>query len=210
MSDTGVGLTTARVLDKFRQGIRRMSIVCLSALGLLAFTMPATATLRCSGGIVEEGDSATQVRNRCGPPDHVEAWQGEPPAMPGAVWFYDRGTSRLLRLLRFRAQRLVRIDSDGYGFGPAAGRNDCRPGEPMPGWSAYRLLATCGPPETRTVIGHIAAPPITDSTKAPARTGQRLVYRERWHYPFGPRAQTREITLDNAIITFIRTHAHGA
>ncbi len=207
--DTGVGLTTARVLDKFRRGIRRMSIVCLSALCLLVVSTPATATLRCSGGIVEEGDSASQVRNLCGPPDHVEAWQGEPPAMPGAVWFYDRGASRLLRVLRFRAQRLVRIDSDGYGFGAGGGRSNCRPGEPMPGWSAYRLLVACGAPQTRTVIGHIAAPPPPDSIKAPARTGQRLVYRERWHYPFGPRAHTREITLDNAIVTFIRTHGPG-
>ena len=32
--------------------------------------------------------------------------RGQPPAAPGAVWFYDRGASRLLRVLRFRAQRL--------------------------------------------------------------------------------------------------------
>ncbi|MHA7833115.1 MAG: DUF2845 domain-containing protein [Algiphilus sp.] len=184
--------------------------MCLSALCLLVVSLPATATLRCSGGIVEEGDSASEVRDHCGPPDHIEAWQGQPPAMPGAVWFYDRGTSRLLRLLRFRAQRLVRIDSDGYGFGAAPVRSDCRPGAPVRGWSAYRLLVACGAPATRTVIGHIAAPPSRDSTKAPARTGQRLVYRERWHYPFGPRTHMREITLDNAIVTSIRTREHGA
>ncbi|MCR9090847.1 DUF2845 domain-containing protein [Algiphilus sp.] len=205
-----MGLTTVRQADKFQQALGHAALLCLSALLLLLHSAPLSATLRCGGGIVDEGDSAAQVRRHCGPPDHVEHWKGQPPAAPGVVWFYDRGASRLLRVLRFRAQRLVRIDSDGYGFGAAPQGRDCRPGDPMPGWSAYRLLVRCGAPEARIAVGHVTVPPRSDGTRLRPWPGQRIVYRERWQYAFGPRTHTREITLDNAIVTSIRTQERGA
>jgi len=206
---TGTGLTTLARRDKFRRGRLPRSLLCLSVSALLLTALPSEAQLRCSGGIVDKGDSAALVQRHCGKPDHTEQWPGRAPAAPGAVWFYDRGPSRLLRLLRFRAQRLVAIDSDGYGFAAPDRAGHCRPGSIVRGWSAYRLIVQCGTPDQRTVIGHITTPRSADKAHQRAYAGQRLVYRERWRFDFGPRAHQREITLDNAIVTLIRTLDHG-
>lgn len=209
MRSTGTGLTTLARRDKFRTRCLRQRLLCLSVCLLLLTATPSEARLRCSGGLVDRGDSAALVQRYCGEPDHIEQWSGRAPAAPGAVWFYDRGPSKLLRLLRFRAQRLVAIDSDGYGFAAPGSGRDCRPGSIARGWSAYRVLVQCGTPDERTVIGHIVTPRSTEQAHQPAFAGQRLVYRERWRFDFGPRAHQREITLDNAIVTLIRTLDRG-
>lgn len=210
MRHTGTELTTLARRHKFRKRCLHGGPLCLSALAFLVVAPSVEASLRCSGGIVDRGDSAAQVQRYCGKPDHIEQWQGHAPAAPGAVWFYDRGPSRLLRVLRFRAQRLVAIDSDGYGFSAHTAAGDCRPGSITRGWSAYRVLVHCGTPEKRTVVGHITTPRSADEGRQPAFAGQRLVYRERWRFDFGPRAHMREITLDNAIVTHIRTLDRGS
>lgn len=177
-------------------------VLCLSTNGLPA------QELRCENGIVSRGDAREDVRLRCGAPDHIERWDGVPPAMEGAVWFYNAGASRLLRMLQFRGNRLIRIENDSYGFSEPV-QPSCRPGEAAPGWSAYRLIAMCGPPTSRQIVGNLLVPRRNTPTGTPLGFGQRAVHRQRWRYDFGPRNFIREFTLDNASVVEVRTLGRG-
>lgn len=163
----------------------------------------------CDHGVVRIGDSTDEVAARCREPDHVEAWSGSPPARAGAIWFFNDGGSRLLRMLRFRDGQLVAVDHDGYGFVVPA-RPRCRPAAPQVGWSVYRLLSLCGAPDQRDDIGHLLVPPpaLRDGRRAPQ--GLQHVFRQRWRYDFGPRYLVREFTIDNASIAHVRTLGRGS
>jgi len=162
----------------------------------------------CDRGIVSIGDSADEVAARCRTPDHVESWSASPPARSGAVWFFNDGKSRLLRMLRFRDGRLVAIDNDGYGF-VVPSRPHCRPDAPRAGWSVYRLLSFCGAPDAREQIGHLLVPlePLGEERARPQAL--RYVFRQRWRYDFGPRYLVREFTIDDASISHVRTLGRG-
>jgi hypothetical protein len=162
----------------------------------------------CDHGTVRVGDSAAEVAARCRTPDHVEAWSASPPARAGAVWFFNDGGSRLLRMLRFRDDRLVALDSDGYGF-IVPSRPRCPPEAPQVGWSVYRLLIFCGAPDAREPIGHLLVPPQTQSDDRFPPQGMQHVFRQRWRYDFGPRFLVREFTIDDASISQVRTLGRG-
>jgi hypothetical protein len=99
-------------------------LIALAAL--LLFAAPAHA-LRCKGRVIDDGDHAFQVRERCGEPYWVETWSdfviaGEDGPVEQRVevrteaWYYNFGSDKLLRRLVFRDDRLVREDSLGYGY----------------------------------------------------------------------------------------------
>lgn len=195
----------AYLLSNGHQRKFRAAGLCgLLLAGLLVTSEAAAASMRCAGGIVNRGDAAERVRSRCGAPDHIEAWPAAAPLPAGAVWFYNEGGSRLLRLLRLRAGRVVGVDTQGYGF-RAPEPPDCGPGAARVGWSAYRLIAFCGEPDSRQIVGRLLTPRRDHSTGRLLSHGQRAVYRQRWRYDFGPRHLPREYTLDNAIVIDIRT-----
>lgn len=183
-------------------------LLLLVLAGLLAADAGFAASMRCSDGIVNRGDSAAQLRRRCGEPDHIASWPASPPLAAGAVWFYNDGPSRLLRVLRLRAGRLVAVQSEGYGF-RAPERPVCTPDAARRGWSAYRLLALCGAPDAREVVGTLLTARRDGPTSRLLLEGQRAVHRQRWRYDFGPRHLPREYTLDNAIVTEVRTLPRG-
>jgi len=174
----------------------------------LAATAGAAQSYDCERGIVSVGDSAEDVAARCRKPDHVESWPASPPAQSGAVWFFNDGRSRLLRMLRFRDGRLVSIDSDGYGF-VVPSRPRCRPDEARAGWSVYRLLSFCGAPDSREQIGHLLVPPQSPGDDRFSPRGLQRVFRERWRYDFGPRHLAREFTIDDGSISHARTLGRG-
>lgn len=177
----------------------------LPGLALLLVAEAASAmSLRCAQGIVSRGDDPERVRKACGEPAHTESWPAAPPLAAGAVWFYNEGPSRLLRLLRFRADRLVAVQTQGYGF-REPDHASCAPGDARRGWSAYRLLAFCGEPDQRQVLGRMLTPRRADPTGPLLQRGQRAVHRQRWRYDFGPRHLPREYTLDDGIVTEVRS-----
>jgi len=163
----------------------------------------------CDLGTVRIGDTAAEVAARCRTPDHVEAWSASLPARAGAVWFFNDGGTRLLRMLRFRDDRLVAVDNDGYGF-VVPSRPGCRPEAPQAGWSVYRLLSLCGSPETREEVGHLLVTPQPARDGRSAEQGLQHVFRQRWRYDFGPRYLVREFTIDDASISHVRTLGRGS
>jgi hypothetical protein len=100
---------------------------------LLAAALPAAAsTMRCGGHLVRDGDSAAEVRARCGAPTDVTRteirkapiiWQGGRPyrlaggdrLVPVETWIYNLGPNKFMRKLRIEDGIVVSIDTLGYG-----------------------------------------------------------------------------------------------
>ena len=129
----------------------------LAALLLLAAGAPAQA-LRCDGRVVDVGDHAIQVRERCGEPFWIDAYtevlvRGEYGPLeqrverPVEAWYYNFGPNRLLRRLLLVDDRLVREDSLGYGVATIG--TDCRIDALPAGTPAGVVVARCGEPISR-------------------------------------------------------------
>jgi len=125
---------------------------------LLLVTAPAHA-LRCDGRLVDEGDHALTVRERCGEPfwvDRYSEWliQGEDGPVeqrieiPVEVWFYNFGDNRFMQKLSFRDDRLVREEALGYGFKQLPKR--CRLDTLPEGLTSGEVIARCGHPQRRS------------------------------------------------------------
>lgn len=182
------------------------------ALGLLlaaSLLQPATA-LRCERRIVNEQDSMLQVLSRCGDP----ALRDRHPAInisgqgffgyPEETWYYNFGPRRLVHVLRFRNNRLISIETDGYGFHPIA-RPSCMANDIHEGMSKLRLLAACGEPVARDQFYQLQPQFVHGEV-----VGQRGVLRESWHYNFGKRRLLREVILEDGKVSDIKTQTgHG-
>jgi hypothetical protein len=129
----------------------------LAALLLLGAASQAHA-LRCDGRLVEPGDHAIQVRERCGEPFWIDAYtevliSGEYGPLerrverPVEAWYYNFGPNRLLRRLLLVDDRLVRDDSLGYGYATLG--SDCRLDALPVGTPAGVIVARCGEPASR-------------------------------------------------------------
>ena len=97
------------------------------------FIFQSAHAFRCSGKIISEGDSKFEVLSRCGEPDYVEQLEdqvfiGEKHffedqlSLSKAVsvrvyqWVYNLGRNRLMQVLTFKNEKLVKIESAGYGY----------------------------------------------------------------------------------------------
>lgn len=74
----------------------------------LAIDREDVSSLGCSDGIVNIGDSKSDVLEKCGEPTRKEGFQGY-------LWIYDFGSSHLVYYLTFSRDRLERIQTGGYG-----------------------------------------------------------------------------------------------
>lgn len=129
----------------------------LAALLLLGAASQAQA-LRCDGRLVERGDHAIQVRERCGEPFWIDAYTevliaGEDGPLerrverPVEVWYFNFGPNRLMRRLLLVDDRLLREDSIGYGYATLG--TDCRLDALPLGTPAGVVVARCGEPASR-------------------------------------------------------------
>lgn len=188
-----------------------MRVASLVMLGLIggSLLIPAHA-LRCDRRIVDEQDSVLEVLARCGKPTLRDRhppvnWYGQGYfSYPDETWYYNFGPRRLLYVLQFRNNRLIRIDTDGHGFLPPRDRR-CEPGDIGRGMSKLRLFSSCGEPVQRNqyyqmrpqfaqgeIVGHVG------------------VLRESWHYNFGRRRLMREVILEDGEVIDIKTSTgHG-
>ena len=66
------------------------------------------SSLECSNGIVNVGDSKSDVLEKCGEPTRKEGFQGY-------LWVFDFGSSDFLYYLTFYQDRLERIQTGSYG-----------------------------------------------------------------------------------------------
>jgi hypothetical protein len=99
---------------------------------VLLASAPAHA-FRCGNKLVLEGDTRTEVREKCGEPVEITRktilrtpvywWHGQPieissdlVEVPVEIWLYNLGPDQLMRRLRFEDGELVEIETLGYGY----------------------------------------------------------------------------------------------
>jgi hypothetical protein len=77
-------------------------------LSSFAIERDDVSSLGCSDGIVDMGDSKSDVLEKCGEPTRKEGFREH-------LWVYDFGSSHLVYYLTFSRDRLERIQTGGYG-----------------------------------------------------------------------------------------------
>jgi hypothetical protein len=160
----------------------------LAILLLLVVALPAQA-MRCNGRLVDPGDHALQVRERCGEPfwiDRYSGWLivGERGPLERRVerivevWFYNFGSNRLMRKVSFRDDRMIREDTLGYGFSGTPRR--CNVDQLTRGTSNGEIVARCGLPHRRSER-------YADQTERDGygNAVQRTLREEEWIYDAG-------------------------
>ena len=182
----------------------------LAMLALLLTPLASEAqTLRCDGRLVGVGDRPFDALVVCGEPDLRVPVRLE---LPGGglvlpyeeIWYYNFGPRRLLRELRIRGERIVAIESLGYGFEPSS-PGSCQPRDLRAGMSALELLARCGEPADRRQRLR-PFPPGGHHPLAPAAA----VLEEQWIYDFGPLRLYRVVTVLDGRIAAVETGRRGA
>jgi hypothetical protein len=103
---------------------------------LILLTAPAFAcadAMRCGSRLVSEGDTQTDVRERCGEPSDVQSrsilrrpsyflngryyhFGDEVVEVPVQVWTYNFGPYKLMRRVRFVDGLVEEIETLGYGY----------------------------------------------------------------------------------------------
>jgi len=89
-------------------GVPFLILFLVSASLSFAVDREDVSALGCSDGIVNVGDSKSDVLEKCGEPSRKEGFQEY-------LWIYDFGSSHLVYYLTFSRDRLERIQTGGYG-----------------------------------------------------------------------------------------------
>jgi hypothetical protein len=102
-------------------------------LTVIAGAAQADSAFRCGTKLVTEGDTRTDVSNKCGDPEEVDhssilvqptAWIHGRPVLVGngfievpvEVWLYNLGPNKFMRRVKFQDGRVVAIETLGYGY----------------------------------------------------------------------------------------------
>jgi Protein of unknown function (DUF2845) len=110
-----------------------MKRLLLLALLTTAAGLVQAGDFRCGTKLVSEGDTRGQVVAKCGEPTDVSkssmwvqptSWiNGRPYTLANGVvevpveeWTYNLGPQKLMRRVRFENDRVVAIDTLGYGY----------------------------------------------------------------------------------------------
>ncbi len=180
----------------------------LAALAAIILCAEPAWALRCDGKIIDTQETASQVLALCGEPDLRDEWTDHHGYMTQEQWYYNFGPRRLLHILTLRGGRLVKLETDGYGF--IANRADtpgCRPNEIQTGMNKLYLDHLCGKPEQIQVYVGYGHP--TGYRHDYHRSHSSLLKREEWHYNFGPRLLRRTVILENGRVTYIESEGYG-
>lgn len=174
-------------------------------LVLLAMALPTRAwALRCGTQIVEQGETAVQVRDQCGAPFFMDSYVVRPgvgvntlgPSGTPAtteVWYYNFGPQRLMVRLVFSGGVLAREQTLGYGFVGRGGPCDFI--NVTTGMSVASLIEHCGFPATR--MRNPLAIAAYRGAHAPA-------WGETWVYPADGSRAAREVRLQDGWVVGIQ------
>lgn len=183
--------------------VRALTLVRLIVLVAGFVTVFPVHAFRCGTALVQEGDRKYDVLEKCGEPDFRDSHAGA--FLPGVgpiditeTWYYNRGSSRLLRILTFHRGSLRSIETGGPGFNANAARRSCQPYELNAGMSKFELLSRCGEPVARDQWFEQAGPRFH---KRHNRLGTVLV--EEWTYTFGPNRFRRYFRIINGRVVDI-------
>lgn len=173
-------------------------ISCLIGLLLFFPAVPALAW-RCDQGLVDVGEAAAAVRQKCGPPDFVYPGHSSRrhPRAADERWYYNRGPGQLLRVLHFHAGVLADVDTAGYGF--TATRRHCTPADIRAGMSVYELEAMCGKPRNKRV--HT----LRSGGGKHARSLAAASRTEIWTYDFGSQYLLQKVTIADGQVRAVET-----
>jgi len=171
--------------------------------------VPAHAdSLRCSNGLIDTGMGKYEVLQKCGKPDFVDQpkqqyIQGIGFIAVNEVWYYNRGPSRLVRVLSFRNGRLSDISTEGYGYDrvPAGA---CDGAALHVGMSKFALLARCGEPAYRDSWIEYRAGGGGDADGDTGIGPARAVPVELWTYDLGKNRMLRHVKLVDGKVVQIR------
>lgn len=174
-----------------------MSKIFLLALGvvLLMSAVPPAFAWRCDRGMVNIGDRASVVRNKCGKPDFIYSDTGV--YRRGHLtsiderWYYNYGPNQLLRVLRLHKGVLWEIATPAYGFNISAHR--CTPQDIRLGMSAYELITRCGKPRSKRERSTHPG-----SGRRGRSGGQVASHAQLWTYDFGPAYLLQQVTISDA------------
>ncbi len=169
--------------------MRMQWIIWPSSLLLLLAVTPAFAW-RCDHGWVNIGDSASQVRKKCGSPDYVYSdtgiyRRGKFVAIDER-WYYNHGPRLLLQELYFHKGKLEAIATPGYGFRPDP--NHCTPQDINIGMSAYELASRCGKPKRKRDRD-------IRISGGQGSGGKQVKHTEEWTYDFGSQYLLQTVTI---------------
>lgn len=194
--------------------MRRLWFILLLLSGVAGpLEVHAAGSMRCSGHIVSDGMSAAALLLACGEPAYRDVWN-EGHYAGGLLadaedWYYNFGSSQLLRVVRLRAGSVSDIDTDGYGY-DALPSPPCNPQAIVEGLSKYRLFLLCGPPLTRRVQALVAPYDRYGRPGYDPHGYSSPVYREEWTYNFGSAYLMRLVTLENGKVIDVENSDRGA
>ncbi|HVC38187.1 MAG TPA: DUF2845 domain-containing protein [Gammaproteobacteria bacterium] len=174
-------------------------IICPGSILLMLIMSPAFAW-RCDHGLVNTGDSTSEVRKKCGQPDYVYSDTGV--YRRGRFtsidehWYYNYGPSRFLQALRFHKGVLQAVDTLGYGFRPVSHR--CTPQDIRVGMSAYELAIRCGKPKSKRNR-------LTRIGGGKHSGGEVVSHKEEWTYDFGSQYLLQKVTISSGHVQGLET-----
>jgi len=131
--------------------------LALLAIAMLLLAFNASASLYCGAALIKVGDPQYRVAEACPRPFYEEqlpvfAGHGYA-ATVGAlgfeqVWYFNFGSSKLMRRMVFSHGRLQRIDELGYGVGYVPGSRRCSARDlANAGTLSAEIYARCGAPD---------------------------------------------------------------
>jgi hypothetical protein len=114
--------------------------------------------LRCGSSLVNPGMLEVQIQGACGSPFWTDDYHSlevfgaggpveEQREVYWAVWYYNFGSSNLMRRLTFRDGQLQNIETLGYGVDEIG--TSCVPFITARGLTTGELYARCGTPSSR-------------------------------------------------------------
>lgn len=175
----------------------------------------ASDSMRCDGRIIQDGALEVEVLGACGEPAYRDPERRRSATRNVIVtdseeWYYNFGSSQLLRVVRMRNGKVVNIDSDGYGFDRPP-TPPCNPLDIVQGLSKFRLVLNCGEPATQKSVS-VLVPLHPRSGYGSYGGGTSFVtpvQRDEWVYNFGSSYLLRIVTLENGRVTDVQNGNRG-